>query len=217
MIDLHVHSSLSTGEQTPASAMRFARAAGYRAIAFTDHVDASNMQQVLESLLPMIRNYSLYSGIDLYAGVELTHVPPQLLPDTIAEARAMGAQLVTVHGQTIADIVDEGTNLAAIEGGADILAHPGLLTEQEATLAAEKNVYLEITARADHAMTNGHVAKIAALTGAPLVFNNGGYRGYDFINKDRRRAIALGCGMSKELYQTTENNSRTIVSRMMML
>lgn len=217
MIDLHVHSSLSTGEQTPASAMRFARAAGYRAIAFTDHVDASNMQQVLESLLPMIRNYSLYSGIDLYAGVELTHVPPQLLPDTIAEARAMGAQLVTVHGQTIADIVDEGTNLAAIEGGADILAHPGLLTEQEATLAAEKNVYLEITARADHALTNGHVAKVAALTGAPLVFNNGGYRGYDFINKDRRRAIALGCGMSKEQYQVTENNSRTIVSRMMML
>lgn len=217
MIDLHVHSSLSTGEQTPASAMRFAKAAGYRAIAFTDHVDASNMQQVLESLLPMIRNYSLYSGIDLYAGVELTHVPPQLLPDTIAEARSMGAQLVTVHGQTIADIVDEGTNLAAIEGGADILAHPGLITEQEAALAAEKNIYLEITARADHAFTNGHVAKVAALTNAPLVFNNGGYRGYDFINKDRRRAIALGCGMSKEQYQSAENNSRTIVSRMMML
>ena len=217
MIDLHVHSSLSTGEQTPASAMRFAKAAGYRAIAFTDHVDATNMQQVLESLLPMIRTYSLYSGIDLYAGVELTHVPPQLLPDTIAEARAMGAQLVTVHGQTIADIVDEGTNLAAIEGGADILTHPGLVTEQEAVLAAEKNVYLEITARAEHALTNGHVAKVAALTGAPLVFNNGGYRGYDFINKDRRRAIALGCGMSKEQYQITENNSRAIVSRMMML
>lgn len=216
MIDLHVHTSLSTGEQTPAAAMRFAKAAGYRAIAFTEHVDATNMQSVLESLLPMIRSYSLYSGIDLYAGVELTHVPPQLIPDTIAQAREMGAQIICVHGQTIADIVDEGTNLAAIEGGADFLAHPGLVTEQEAQLAAEKNVYLEITARAEHALTNGHVAKLAAMTGAPLILNNGGYRGYDFINKDRRRAIALGAGMSKEHYQQTENNSRMIVSKMMM-
>jgi len=101
MIDLHVHTSLSTGDQTPAAAMRFAKAAGYRAIAFTEHVDATNMQRVLESLLPMIRTYSLYSGIDLYAGVELTHVPPQLIPDTIAEAREMGAQIICVHGQTI--------------------------------------------------------------------------------------------------------------------
>lgn len=217
MIDLHVHTTLGSGEQTPAAAMRFAKAAGYRAIAFTDHADASNMQHILESLLPMIRTYSLYSGIDLYAGIELTHIPPQLIPDAITEARSMGAQLVCVHGQTIADIVDEGTNLAAIEGGADYLAHPGLITEQEALLAAEKKVYLEVTARPDHALTNGHVAKIAELTGAPLILNNGGYRGYDFINKDRRRAIAFGAGMSKDQYQQTENHSRMIVSKMMML
>ncbi|MCT4626736.1 histidinol phosphate phosphatase domain-containing protein [Halodesulfovibrio sp.] len=217
MIDLHVHTTLSSGEQTPAAAMRFAKAAGYRAIAFTDHADATNMQHILESMLPMIRTYSLYSGIDLYAGIELTHVPPQLIPDTITEARSMGAQLVCVHGQTIADIVDEGTNLAAIEGGADYLAHPGLITEQEALLAAEKKVYLEVTARPEHALTNGHLVKVAELTGAPLILNNGGYRGYDFINKDRRRAIALGAGMSKDQYQQTENNSRMIVSKMMML
>ncbi|SHI51873.1 histidinol phosphate phosphatase domain-containing protein [Halodesulfovibrio aestuarii] len=217
MIDLHVHTSLSMGKQTPAAAMRFAKAAGYRAIAFTEHVDATNMRQVLESLLPMIRTYSLYSGIDLYAGVELTHIPPQLIPDTITEARELGAQIICVHGQTLADIVDEGTNLAAIEGGADYLAHPGLITEQEAVLAAEKNVYLEITTRAEHALTNGHIAKVADMTGAPLIINNGGYRGYDFINKDRRRAIALGAGMSKEQYQQTENNSRMIISKMMML
>ncbi|MCT4536092.1 histidinol phosphate phosphatase domain-containing protein [Halodesulfovibrio sp.] len=217
MIDLHVHTTLSSGEQTPAAAMRFAKAAGYRAIAFTDHADATNMQHILESMLPMIRTYSLYSGIDLYAGIELTHIPPQLIPDTITEARSMGAQLVCVHGQTIADIVDEGTNLAAIEGGADYLAHPGLITEQEALLAAEKKVYLEVTARPEHALTNGHLVKVAELTGAPLILNNGGYRGYDFINKDRRRAIALGAGMSKDQYQQTENNSRMIVSKMMML
>lgn len=217
MIDLHVHTTLSSGEQTPAAAMRFAKAAGYRAIAFTDHADATNMQHILESMLPMIRTYSLYSGVDLYAGIELTHVPPQLIPDTITEARSMGAQLVCVHGQTIADIVDEGTNLAAIEGGADYLAHPGLITEQEALLAAEKKVYLEVTARPEHALTNGHLVKVAELTGAPLILNNGGYRGYDFINKDRRRAIALGAGMSKDQYQQTENNSRMIVSKMMML
>ena len=54
--------------------------------------------------------------------------------------------------------VETGTNLAAIEAGVDILAHPGLITPEEATLAAERGVALEITTRAGHSLTNGHVA-----------------------------------------------------------
>ena len=62
-----------------------------------------------------------------------------------------------MHGESPVEPVIEGTNRAGIEAGADILAHPGNITEEDARLAAEKGVYLEITARAGHSETNQHV------------------------------------------------------------
>lgn len=215
MIDLHVHTYFSDGKNSPAVAMRYAKAAGYRAIAFTDHVDASNMRHVLESLLPMVRAYGPYAGIDLFAGVELTHVPAALVPDAIREARGMGAHIVSVHGQTLADIVEEGTNLAAIEGGADILCHPGLITEQEAVLAAERGVLLEITTRPGHALANGHVAATARRCGAKLVINNDAHHSSDFVSRDKRKAIALGAGMTPDEIRQAEENSRALVARLL--
>jgi len=50
----------------------------------------------------------------------------------------------------------------------DILAHPGLISEEDASMAAKNNVYLEITTRKGHSLTNGHVAKTALKTGANL-------------------------------------------------
>lgn len=217
MIDLHVHTYFSDGKQSPAIAMQYAKAAGYKAIAFTDHVDHSNMRHTIESLLPMAKDYSLYGGIDVFVGVELTHVPPALIPDTIQQARDMGAQLVTVHGQTIADFVEEGTNLAAIEGGADILCHPGLITEQEAVLAAEKGVLLEITTRPGHAIANGHVVQCARAAGAKLVINNDAHHGEDFVNADMRRAIGLGAGMTPAEIRQADTNARELISRLIMM
>ena len=50
-----------------------------------------------------------------------------------------------MHGETICEPVAPGTNRAAIEAGVDILAHPGLITEEEARLAASKGVLLEVS------------------------------------------------------------------------
>lgn len=215
MIDLHVHTYFSDGRQSPAVALRYARAAGYRAIAITDHVDPSNLRHTIESLLPVTKSLSLHAGIDAFVGVELTHVPPALIPDMVQEARDLGAQLINVHGQTLADIVEEGTNLAAIEAKADILCHPGLITEQEAELAAEHNVMLEISTRAGHCYTNAHVYNVAKLTGANLVMNNDAHHYTDFVPKDKQRAIALGAGMSPEDIRQMKHNSHEIVSRLL--
>lgn len=215
MIDLHVHTLFSDGKHTPADAMRHARLAGYRTIAFTDHADASNMRHILESQLPMARTYSLHQGIDVFVGVELTGIPPALIPDAIAEARALGAQLVNVHGQALGDTVEEGTNLAAIEGGADILCHPGLITEQEAVLAAEKGVLLEITTRVANALANGHVALMARRCGAKLIINNDAHHRSDFISRDHRRAVALGAAMLPDEIRAAEENGRAFVSRLL--
>ncbi len=215
MIDLHVHTVLSDGTQTPADAMRYARMAGYRAIAFTDHADMSSMGHILDRLRPMIRPYSIHAGIDLFAGVELTNIPAALIPDTIREARELGAQVVCVHGQTLGDLVEEGTNLAAIEGGADILCHPGLITEEEATLAAERGVLLEISTRPSNALANGHVVATARRCGARMVINNDAHARQDFIPQDLRRAIAIGAGMTPEEFRTAEENSRQFVLRLL--
>lgn len=215
MIDLHVHTLFSDGRHTPAVTMRYAKMAGYRAIAFTDHADSSNMRQIIDNLLPMVRKYSLYAGIDLFAGVELTDIPAALIPDAIREARDIGAQVVNVHGQNLSGLVEEGTNLAAIEGGADILCHPGLITEQEAVLAAEKGVLLEISTRPKNALANGHVVMMARNTGAKLIINNDAHSSSDFVSRDKRRAIALGAAMSPDEFRTAEENGRAFVTRLL--
>ncbi|ACV68873.1 histidinol phosphate phosphatase domain-containing protein [Desulfohalobium retbaense] len=215
MIDLHTHTVFSDGELIPAELARRARVAGYRAVAMTDHADASNLQPILDNVGRMVRQFGPHCGIELFFGVELTHVPPALIPDLVAAARDGGAQLVVVHGETLVEPVEEGTNLAAIEAGVDILAHPGLIRDEEARLAAERGVALEITTRKGHSLTNGHVAVQARHHGARLVINNDAHGPSDFVDRDLRRGVALGAGLSQEEYHQVEENSRYLVSRIL--
>ena len=93
-----------------------------------------------------------YGNITIIPGMEITHVPKGLIGELISEARKLGAMYVVVHGETLAEPVEEGTNHEAILAGADILAHPGLITEEDARLAAERGVLLEISARKGHCL-----------------------------------------------------------------
>ncbi|MGM0646431.1 MAG: histidinol phosphate phosphatase domain-containing protein [Thermodesulfobacteriota bacterium] len=214
MIDLHTHTVFSDGELIPAELARRARVAGYRAVAMTDHADGSNLGIILENIGRMVRQFAPFTGIELFCGVELTHVPPALLPELVAEARQGGAQLVVVHGETLVEPVEEGTNLAAIEAGVDILAHPGVLRGEEARLAAEHDVALEITTRKGHSLSNGHVAAMARAYGARLVLNNDAHGPSDFVPGELRRGVALGAGLNQEEYHQLEENARRIVSRL---
>jgi len=212
MIDLHTHTTFSDGCLIPAELARRAAKAGYRAVAVTDHADHSNIRLILDNLLRFVREAGPYLGIDVLAGVEITHVPPPLIPGLIATARELGAQLVVVHGETIVEPVLVGTNLAAIEGRADILAHPGLLTPQEAALAAEKNVALEITTRKGHSLTNGLVAALAKAHNAKLVINNDAHEPGDFVSLELRKKIAMGAGLTPDDYSQAGHNAQQILA-----
>ncbi|WP_029893735.1 histidinol phosphate phosphatase domain-containing protein [Desulfohalovibrio reitneri] len=214
MIDLHTHSTFSDGALIPAELARRARVAGYKALAVTDHVDLSTLEHVISNVRRLAANYSAHMDIDIIPGCEITHVPPPLIPETIRLAREAGAEIVVVHGETVVEPVARGTNLAAIEGGADVLAHPGLLTPQDAALAAERGVLLEITTRKGHSLTNGRVAALAREHGATLVINNDAHAPGDLIGPELRKAVALGAGLSDEEYLRAEANSRDFLSRL---
>ena len=93
----------------------------------------------------------------------------------------------------------------------DILAHPGLITPEEAQLAAERGVHLEITTRKGHSLTNGHVAAMARRFGAKLVINNDAHAPGDLISRDQRRRVALGAGLTQDEYLQAEANSWALV------
>ncbi len=215
MIDLHTHTTFSDGALIPAETARRARVAGYKAICFTDHADHSNLDFILENVGRMVRECAPYVGMEIFSGVEITHVPPPLIPDLIARAREKGAQLVVVHGETLVEPVEPGTNLAAITGGADILAHPGLLRDEDVALAAERGVHIEITTRKGHSLSNGHVAILARKHGAKLVIDNDAHEPGDFVGRELRRNVALGAGLSEEEYQKAEWNSQQLVQKML--
>ncbi|NLW81350.1 MAG: histidinol phosphate phosphatase domain-containing protein [Desulfovibrionales bacterium] len=213
MIDLHTHTVFSDGELIPAELARRAKVAGYRAIAITDHADASNLDLIVPHLLAVAREYSIFMDMHIVAGVELTHVPPGLIAREAERARSLGADIVLVHGETIVEPVERGTNLAAMEAGVDVLAHPGLITDQDAMLAAEKNVALEITTRAGHSYTNNHVLAMARRHGARLVINNDAHGPRDLVGAELRRKIVLGAGMTEDEYLLADMHAWALVSR----
>ncbi|MBM4332131.1 MAG: histidinol phosphate phosphatase domain-containing protein [Deltaproteobacteria bacterium] len=214
MIDLHTHSLFSDGELLPSELVRRAEAIGYQAVAITDHADSSNLDWVIPRLVQVCRDLNIHWKVRAVPGVELTHLPTDLIAPLTVRARAMGAQIVLAHGETVVEPVPPGTNQKAIYAGVDILAHPGLIFEEEAILAREKGVFLEITSRKGHSLTNGHVARLAKKVGAHLVLNTDTHSPEDLISRDNAMKVAFGAGLKLADFEQMIENSWKILSRL---
>jgi histidinol phosphatase-like PHP family hydrolase len=213
MIDLHTHSIFSDGELIPSELAQRAVTKGYRAIAITDHADHSNLDFIIPRMVAVCEKISEVYPLRAIPGVELTHVHPDHISSLAREARTLGAKIVVVHGETIVEPVTPGTNHAALKAPVDILAHPGLLTEEDAELAAENSICLEISARQGHSLTNGHVAVLARRFGAKLVLNTDSHSPRDLIDKEMATRIARGAGMDEREIETMFGNSETLVEK----
>jgi putative hydrolase len=206
MIDLHTHTLFSDGELLPSELIRRAEVAGYRAIALSDHADMSTFDWVLPRAIRACEENNARRKVRAIPAIELTHLPPALIGRYVAEARERGAGIVVVHGESPVEPVEAGTNRAGIEAGADILAHPGLLSEDDARRAAARGVHLEITSRKGHSLTNGRVAALGRRTGGLLVLNTDAHGPGDLISLAFARTVALGAGLSEEEYEQLRTN-----------
>jgi histidinol phosphatase-like PHP family hydrolase len=213
MIDLHTHSLYSDGELLPAEALRRVTVLGYRYLAITDHVDASNFDLVLDRLRRAATSLNQVSTTVLIPGVEFTHIPPSQIASLVTQARSMGAALIVVHGETLAEPVAPGTNRAALETDIDILAHPGLLTRADAELARERGIMLEISARPGHSLANGHVAALARQVKANLILNTDAHSPRNYITRERAYQIGQGAGLSLEECHQMLANSEALARR----
>jgi len=213
MIDLHTHSLFSDGVLIPAELVQRARTKGYEALAITDHADPSNLDWIISRIVRFCEDFNKKSDFKVVPGIELTHVAPETISSLTQEARKLGAKVVVVHGETIVEPVQAGTNRAALEAGVDILAHPGLISKTEVLLAREKGTLLEVSYRKGHCLTNGHVAKLAKDVGAALILNTDAHGTEDLIDPIQALRVVLGAGLIEADWEEMQSNARNLLER----
>lgn len=195
--DLHTHTVYSDGELIPAELVRRAMVLGHDVIAITDHVDMTNVEFVASNVAKAVELVEDY--IKVIPGVEITHVPPSKIDKVARMARKHGAEWVVVHGETVTEPVAPGTNRASAENPEiDVLAHPGFITVEEAQIASDNGVILEVTGRMGHNITNGHVVNVARQVGASMVVDSDTHAPENLMTDEAALTVALGAGMTAE-------------------
>ena len=215
LFDFHTHTFLSDGVLSPIELMRRAASNGYTAMAVTDHAGINDQERVLDILVKECAEATENMGLTVVPGVELTHVPPHRIAEAARRAKANGARIVLVHGETIKEPVATGTNRAALEcPDVDILVHPGMITEEEADIARQAGIYLELSARAGHSLTNGHVARTAMAVGASLVVDSDSHAPGDLLTEELARQIVIGAGLTEEEFAAVlETNPMALLAK----
>ncbi len=209
MYNLHSHTFLSDGELLPSEVAIRYQAQGYKTIAITDHADYSNIKTIVRAIVEFCRKWPKDSAIKVLPGVELTHLPPQQFRPLANYARKHGIKVIIAHGETPVEPIASGTNKSALEADIDILAHPGLITDDDTKLAAQKGIFLEVTSRHGHSETNIHVIKQARKFGAKLILNNDSHKCEDIISPKELNQTGIDCGLTQEeikkIYKDTED------------
>jgi putative hydrolase len=215
LYDFHSHTFHSDGVLSPLELARRASVRGYAALAITDHTGPGSLARIIKEVSEDCELARSQWGITAIPGVELTHLPFKLIGEVAKKAKNLGAWLVVVHGESPVEPVEEGTNLAAVRSPyVDILAHPGHMTQQVAELAAENGVFIEITCRRGHCITNLHVAKLAGRANALMLLNSDAHDEDDLLSDSLARETLRQAGItSRKFKQILELNPLKILQR----
>lgn len=212
--DFHTHSFYSDGDFSPVELVRRAMVCGYSVIGIADHVGAGGIERLVREIAADCELVNKHWDIEALPSVELTHVPPGAIAELAATAKAAGATYVAVHGETLVEPVEPGTNLAAVRcRDVDYLCHPGPITPEEAKIAAENDVFLEISARRGHCLSNGHVARIARAAGARLLVGSDAHGGDDFLTPEFAEQVLAGAGLDADEIAACGENAELLLQR----
>ena len=82
-------------------------------------------------------------------------------------------------------------------------------------MAAKADIFLEISARKGHSLANGHVAKMAQLTGAKLLLNSDAHEEADLLTPPLARQIARAAGLDEiEIDEILITNAQEFLKRL---
>ncbi len=213
MYNLHAHTFLSDGELLPSEVAVRYQSAGYKVIAITDHADYSNIKSVAKAVLEFCRKWPKNSGITVLPGVELTHLPPEQFKPLASYARKQGLKIIIAHGETTIEPVIKNTNKFALLADIDILAHPGMINDEDTKLAARRGVLLEITSRKGHKETNQHVVKQARKFGAKMILNNDSHACDDIITPAELNQVGIDAGLTQEEIDIIYKNTLIVINK----
>ncbi len=206
--DFHTHTFLSDGENSPIELIRFAVVLGYRCIALTDHGSYSNLDFIISRVKKDCELAEKYWKISAIPGVELTNVPSKSINDMAKAAKELGAKIVVAHGESIAENVEPGTNLEAVKSKyIDFLAHPGILKLEEAKLAALNGIFIEISSRVGHSLTNGIAVSIGREAGVKFLINSDAHSHHDLFRSGMQERVGLGSGLKKDEIEEIYNKN----------
>lgn len=110
MIDLHLHSTASDGQWTPANLVRRAHGAGLRIVSLTDHDTLAGLAEALAAaetlgieLLPGVEITAIHDGTDVHVLGYFLEIPEALAAfletqrtERLARLRAIGARLAAL-------------------------------------------------------------------------------------------------------------------------
>ena len=130
-------------------------------------------------------------------GIELTHLPPEQFKPLASYARKQGLKIIIAHGETPIEPVVKDTNKLALAADIDILAHPGLITDEDTLLAKRKGIFLEVTSRHGHSDTNLHVINQARKFEAKLILDQDAHAPEDIIPPEQLVNIGIAAGLTK--------------------
>ncbi len=214
LYDLHTHTYHSDGVLSPIELINRALNNGYTAIGITDHVALGSLERLISEVKEDCDLARKYWNIRALPGVELTHLPPEAICEIAEAAKKLGALLVVVHGETTVEPVPAGTNIAAINCPyVDILAHPGLITLEEATQAAKNEIYLELSCRRGHRDSNSHVAELAMKAGARLLVNSDAHSEEDLLTRALAEDIVKRAGAENLLEEILGENPAALLEK----
>lgn len=195
--DFHTHSFASDGVLSRVELIRRAAYAGYKNICIADHCGEGDLRAMIEACVTDCALASSKWNINAIPGIELTHIPPEEIDRLAKEAKALGAVIVIVHGESIVEPVMKGTNGgAAASRHVDILSHPGLISDNDLIAAKDNGIFIEITVRAGHSLTNGYVAARCKQVGAKMVLNSDAHTPGDLLNRELVVNTLIGAGLN---------------------